>query len=145
MNKRNIIKESLDSTHTEEKGQHLSKKKAADLLGTKLNKLDHDQMVELLLTAANNKHIDFQAQKEASKRIHAHSLICDKCKNIDLPNVGFGDKTAYNNRPIVDEKGVIYANPKVAAEELDLYACNIKANLNGQYLTTGGHSFKYAN
>lgn len=133
------------TTEEEHKTTKLNKKKAAELLNDALSKLDHNQMVEMLLTAANNKHIDFDAQKEASKRIHAHSLVCDKCKNLELPNVGFGDKTAYNNRPIVDETGTIYANPKVAAQELSLFSCNVKAVLNGQYQTTGGHTFKYAN
>ena len=120
-----------------------SKKEFARLLDQKLNDLDHDQLVETLLTAAKNDHIHFDAQKEASKRLHAHSLVCDKCKDLELPIVGWGDLTEYNNRPIVDQNGVIYDNPNDAAEKLGLVGSNIRCVLNGKYRTTGGYTFKY--
>jgi hypothetical protein len=121
----------------------LPKKYYSNKLNDKLSNLDHDKMVEVLMDAINNEEINFDARKEASKRLHAHSLACTKCSTLNMPSVG-GDLTAYNNRPLIDQNGVIYENPADAAKKLDLYASNIRAVLNGKYSQTGGYSFTYA-
>ena len=128
---------------TENVAKPLDKITASKLLEQKLQTLDHDRMVELLLESAKNEHSDFEVRTEASKQLHAHSLKCFKCADLELPNVGGGDLTAYSNRPIVDQNGVVYESPKEAAKALGVFASNIRSVLNGKYKQTGGFAFKY--
>lgn len=118
----------------------LGKKESAALLDAKLNDLGHDEMVQTLIGVIKNQYSQLDAQKEAYKRLKAHSLICAPCKELELPNNG--DLSDYN-RPIVDQNGVIYENPNDAGEKLNLWASNIKKVLNGKYTQTGGYTFKY--
>lgn len=56
------------------------RKEAKALLEDSLSKLPHDQMVGLLRDAAENRKIEFDARKEATKRLTTHTEACDLCR-----------------------------------------------------------------
>lgn len=121
----------------------LDKTEAVKLLNERLLSLEHDEMIQLLLNTSLNVNGDFEVQKEASKWLHTHSLQCFKCADLKLPTVGGGDLAEYGNRPITDQLGIVYNNPRDAARKLDLYSSNIRSVLKGDYSQTGGYTFKY--
>lgn len=118
-----------------------ARKEAGAILDERLRELDHDQMVAVLSDAIENDRIHLDARREASRRLRAHSTVCEKCANVELPKMA-GDDTV-PNLPIEDEKGNVYASPREAADRLGLYPSNVRAVLSGRYAHTGGHTFNY--
>jgi hypothetical protein len=57
---------------------------AKNILDTSLSALSHDRMVGLLSEASGNTAIEPDARKEASKRLKAHSAVCDLCRTAQV-------------------------------------------------------------
>lgn len=71
------------------KNPHTRRASAIRLLDVKLAKLDHNSMIELLQSAAENDRIHPDAQREAAARLQKHAATCPDCIHLSQ-NESFG-------------------------------------------------------